>query len=499
VKHRLAEGRALEAAGSIAAAVEAYRSALQSDAECAEARERLGRLLSVQAYASQERGAFDAAIELYEEALALAPGQAPAWNNLGNALRALGRSAEAVHAYREALALEPGFAGAHFNLAVALHQGGDGASAIASCREALRHDPALTEAALALGYLLAQEGDAEGALQAYRQAVAARPESADARFNHGMQLLQMGDFEAGWAEYEWRLRLPELEQFWPYRDRPRWDGAPLEGRTILLYAEQGLGDALHFVRYVPLVAARGGRVILQCQPKLRALFARVAGVSEVIAAGEAPPPFDLCCSLQSLPYVFRTRLETIPAQVPYLRADAAKAGAWQARLRTLDARLRVGLFWATDSKSTLSAARSLTLAQLEPLAAAAGVVFYSLQRGAAAAEAARPPAGMRLVDAGAELKDFDDDAALIENLDLVISINSATAQLVGALAKPVWTLIHFPPDWRWLLGRDDCPWYPHMRLFRQGRGEGWETVVARLVQALREELNALREGPRRPV
>lgn len=484
MKHWLAEGRAREAAGSTSEAVEAYRQALEVDAESVEARERLGRLLSVQAYASQERGELAAAIELYEEALALAPEQAPAWNNLGNALRALGRIAEAAHAYREALALDPAFAGAHFNLAVALHQAGENAPAIASCREALRHDPALTEAALALGYLLAQEGDAAGALQSYRQAVAARPESADARFNHGMQLLQMGDFEAGWADYEWRLRLPELEQFWPYRDRPRWDGAPLEGRTILLYAEQGLGDALHFVRYAPLVAARGGRVLLQCQPKLLSLFRRVAGVSEVIAAGETPPPFDLCCSLQSLPFVFRTRLETIPAQVPYLRADAARSRDWQARVRAQDARLRVGLFWATDSKSTLSAARSLALAQLAPLAAVAGVVFYSLQRGAAAAETARPPVGMRLVDAAAELKDFDDDAALIENLDLVISINSATAQLAGALAKPVWTLIHFPPDWRWLLGRDDCPWYPHMRLFRQGRGEGWEAVVARLARAL---------------
>lgn len=463
---------------------EHFRQLLIEEPDNARALRGLAQLLGARGYALQERGELAGAIECYEEALALEPSLAQAHNNLGNAYKASGRAEEAVALYRSAIDADPALAEAHLNLGIALHEAGQLSEAARCYRLALELKPALAEASLNLGFLLEQEGDARGARQAYRSAIATRPDFAEAHFNHALQLLQAGEFEAGWEEYEWRLKLPELAPFWPYAGRPRWDGGPLGGRRILLYAEQGFGDAIQFVRYVPLVAAKGGHVVLSCQPKLVKLFGSVAGAAAMHDTGDPTPEFDVCCSLLSLPRLFRTTLATIPAAVPYLRPGEAAVSAWKARLAAAGPGLKVGLYWATESKNRITPLRSLELKTLAPLAGVPGIVFFSLQRGAAAAEAARPPQGMRLIDAGAELRDFADDAALIANLDLVISINTATAHLAGALGKPVWTLVHFPPDWRWLAGRDDCPWYPTMRLFRRQRSQSWSDVVAQVRTAL---------------
>ncbi|MGH8629191.1 MAG: tetratricopeptide repeat protein, partial [Burkholderiales bacterium] len=413
----------------------------------------------------------------------LDPSQARALNNLGNAYQVLGRPEEAAASFRNAIEADASFAEAHLNLGIALHHAESVHEAAACYRAALKHKPALAEASLNLGYLLEQQGDARGAADSYRAAIAARPDFAEAHFNHALQLLQSGEFARGWEEYEWRLKLPELAPLWPYANRPRWDGSDLHGKTILLYAEQGFGDALQFVRYAPLVAQRGGKVILSCSPKLMALFGSAQGVSAMHNAEDTAPDFDVCCSLLSLPRLHGTALETIPAAVPYLHAPRDATERWRARLAA-DRGLKIGLFWSTESRNRMTPLRSLHLDMLAPLAAVPGTTFYSLQRGAAAAEARRPPQGMNLVDATAELKDFSDDAALIANLDLVISINTSTAHLAGALGRPIWTLVHYPPDWRWLHERDDSPWYPTMRLFRRGRADRWEDVIARVARAL---------------
>lgn len=461
---------------------ERYRRALVERPDDVDALRALAQLLSARGYAAQERGELAAAAEHYEEALALDPSQAPVHNNLGNVYQGLGRAEEAMAAFRDAIAADDAFAEAHLNLGIALHQAGAMHEAAECYHAALRRKP-LAHASLNLGYLLEQQGDARGAAESYRRALAAQPDSAEAHFNHGLLLLQSGDFAAGWEEYEWRLKLPELAPFWPYQDRPRWDGAALQGRRILLYAEQGFGDALQFVRYVPLVAARGGKVILSCPPKLLDLFASVEGVAEMHDAGTPAPAFDACASLLSLPHLFRTTVATIPAAVPYLRPRPEAIERWRSRLA--GAGVKVGLFWSTEARNRMTPLRSLGLETLAPLAAAPGVVFYSLQRGAAAAQAKYPPAGMRVVDLAGELKDFADDAAVLANLDLVITINTSTAHLAGALGRPVWTLVHYPPDWRWLAGRDDSPWYPSMRLFLRGQAESWDSVAVRVGAALR--------------
>jgi hypothetical protein len=323
----------------------------------------------------------------------------------------------------------------------------------------------------------------QGALDCYRRAIAAKPDFAEAHFNYALQLLLTGDFARGWEEYEWRLRLPELQSLWPYADRPRWDGADLHGKVILLYAEQGFGDTLQFARYVSLVAERG-RVIVSCRSQLKALFEQAMRDCLVVDASEPPPAFDLCCALPSLPRIFGTTHATIPARVPYLHAEAGKAARWQARLAADGIALKVGLVWATEARSRIALQKSLSLEMLEPLAAIPGVIFYSMQKGPAAAEVVRAPKRLRLVDVAGELEDFSDTAALISCLDLVVTIDTAVAHLAGAMGKPVWTLTHWPPDWRWLLGRDDSPWYPTMRLFRRARTDTWSDIVLRLRQAL---------------
>jgi hypothetical protein len=267
----------------------------------------------------------------------------------------------------------------------------------------------------------------------------------------------------------------------------------LEGRTILLHAEQGFGDAIQFIRYLPLVARCGGKIIIECHPELQRLLQTAAADSPVVATGHTLPAFDLHCPFLSLPRLFGTNLTNIPKDVPYLHANAADVEVWRKRLADQSASLKVGLAWAGRPTHQNDRNRSLKLGTFAPLAQLAGVRFVSLQKGEAAAEAKSPPEGMELLDAGPELKDFADTAALVAALDLVIAVDTSVVHLAGALGKPVWVLLPFAPDWRWLLNRDDSPWYPTMRLIRQQRRMEWEPVVA----SIREELNALAETGQR--
>jgi hypothetical protein len=265
---------------------------------------------------------------------------------------------------------------------------------------------------------------------------------------------------------------------------PPWDGRPLEGRTLLLHAEQGFGDAIQFIRYLPLAAERGGRIIIECQAQLQRLFQINAGGSQIVASGQPMPDFDSHCPLLSLPWVFGTTLASVPDIVPYLRADAENVGSWRQRLAEHSQVVKVGLVWSGNPAHKNDRCRSMTLARLAPLAQTRGVRFFSLQKGEAATEARTPPPGMELIDWTEELTDFADTAALIAHLDLVIAVDTAVAHLAGAMGKPVWTLLPFVPDWRWLLEREDSPWYPSMRLFRQPFWGDWDSVIERVADEL---------------
>jgi tetratricopeptide (TPR) repeat protein len=367
------------------------------------------------------------------------PDDADAWNDLGNPLRELGRLDESEACYRRALALRGGFAEAHANL----------------------------------GNVLKDQGRVEPARASMAAALRLRPDYAEAHFNLATLHLLAGEWEAGWREWEWRFRCYPV----PPRPMPRWDGTSLDGRTLLVHAEQGLGDTIQFARLAPLAGA-GGRVVLTVDRSLLRLFATLDGVSAVVAGDAPPPAADVHCPLMSLPLALRITPATLPAAPPYLHADPVGVAAWRARLAPLPG-LRVGLVWAGNPAYPNDRHRSMPLAALAPLAMP-GVSLVSLQK----APADPPPAGMGLHDWTDELTDFADTAALMTALDLVIAVDTAALHLAGALGRPVWLLNRFDTCWRWMLGDDGSPWYPTLRQFRQPRPGDWEIVVAAVRAAL---------------
>jgi hypothetical protein len=332
-----------------------------------------------------------------------------------------------------------------------------------------------------MGVAFDRIGHSAEAVASYRQALRLRPDYADAHLDLGLALLSMGDFTAGWEEYEWRWRTRRVMR----RDfaQPQWDGSPLNGRTLLIHAEQGLGDTVQFLRYVPLV--RDAVIILEVPPALARLVEGLDGVKQVIPAGAALPGFDLHAPLLSLPRLFRTTPETIPNRTPYLQFnDPARTRLWNTRTGQPGA-FRVGIAWAGSAANSNNRTRSMRLADLAPLGdTPGGVSFFSLQKGPAVQE--RAPARLAITDLLADTHDVRDTAALVLNMDLIISVDTFVAHLAGALGKPVWTLLSFAADWRWLRARDDCPWYPQMRLFRQSYPGDWQPVVERVVHTLTE-------------
>ncbi len=308
--------------------------------------------------------------------------------------------------------------------------------------------------------------------------------------NRSFVLLLTKNFEEGLPEYEWRSRATNCTTH--AFQQPGWDGTPLNGKSILVHAEQGFGDTIQFVRYLPMVQAKGGHMILECQNSLFHLLKNNAGVYDVI---ERTPDcksldhIDVHVPLLSLPGIFGTKLDTIPSVVPYIMVDPGLVKQWRTRLSHNDA-YKVGIVWAGNPlHKYVYYKRSCSLADFAPLVDIPGLVFYSLQKGPASVEANDPPKGMNIINLVDELNDFTDTAAVIANLDLVISIDTSVAHLAGAIGKPVWNLLSFVPDWRWLLDRDDSPWYPGMRLFRQTQLNNWEGVFKQVKMALLYKLN----------
>jgi tetratricopeptide (TPR) repeat protein len=504
----VALGYALWMGGDRAQAIAALEQALVVDPTCAEAHNNLGNAAlelgerdraiahyeaALRARPEHAQGHYnlgnallamdrkEAAIASFERAIALMPDHAGAHNNLGNALRAQGRIEEGLAHYRRAVALRPDFTGTLNNIALALLSLHRPAEALAPLAELLAREPNHAEAANNLGGALLALDRLEEAVAAFRRAVAADPDVVQARFGAALGLLGMGRFIEGWAEYESRWLDPRFRDGKPDPPAPRWQGEALAGRTILLHAEQGLGDTIQFVRYAPLVAARGGAVVLQVPPSLKPLLAPLAPM--VLGDNEALPPIDLHCPLLSLPHIFATDLATIPADIPYLRADPQRVGRF-GYLRPARGRRRVGVVFSGSASHSDDALRSIPAAEFLPPLIEAGAQIHVLQTDLRPADR-DALAAMEGVDVhAADIADFADTAALASLMDLVISVDTSVAHLAGAMGKPVWTLLQHSSDFRWMRLRTDSPWYPTMRLFRQPEPGDWASVLARVRREL---------------
>jgi tetratricopeptide (TPR) repeat protein len=474
-------------------------------------------------------GRFHEALISHDAAIALQPDYAEPHRNRGATLAALGRQTEALASYDRALALDPNHAEAHYNRGNALYGAKRLEEALASYERTLALKPAHTEALLGRGNVLHDQKRFDEALISYdaaisqspayaeawcnranslkflgrfdaaraslERAIALKPGFAGAHTNLGALSLLTGDFETGWRELEWRKKLPTPIASRQYR-QPLWSGAEdVTGKTLFLYWEQGLGDTLHFYRYAREVVKRGARVVLSVPDSLVGLLRPLDPAIQVIGVREDPPPFDVHAPLMSLPLAFKTRLASIPGDGPYVTADTAKAATWNDRLGARRGP-RVGLVWNGGFRPDqpevwmANARRNLSFSDNAGLNLP-GIEYVSLQKGEPAESellAQRPVhwPGDNFINPAADLRDFSDTAALVENLDLVISIDTAVAHLAGAMGKPIWLLLPFVPDWRWLLDRDDSPWYPTARLFRQTAWDDWPGVISRV----REELTA---------
>lgn len=440
-EQRLQHAIALHQRGApsdVAAAEVAYREILAADADNAVAQHFLGVL-------HYQRGELARALPLLERAAAAKPTEPEFHNNLGLALAAADRESEAITAYRAALSLKPDHATAWNNLGLALQARNDVAQAI----------------------------------EAFRHALALKPDFVHARWNLALALLLDGRFAEGWREYDARLSLSELGGSRRPPPGAIWDGSSPAGKTLLVYPEQGLGDALQFARYATALAETGARCIIRCPDALATLLATIPGVAAISRDSEPLPPYDAHAPLLSLPRLLGTTPHGIPARVPYLGVPDAKRAAARALLARSGAQRRIGLCWAGNPAHGNDRNRSLALSALAPLLRMAGIAWYSLQHGDASTQIAQTPNAAKMValPAGTELVDT---AALVAELDLIVSVDTSIAHLAGALARPGWVLLPFAPDWRWQLGRDDSPWYPTLRLFRQTRPHDWEGVVARV-------------------
>ena len=472
-------------------AASCYRRAIALRPAYVEAANNLGVTL-------RELGRAEEAIACYRGIIAQRPDYAEAHSNLGVALREQGQMAEAVACYKAALALKPDYAEAHSNLGVVLREQEQPEAAAACYRTAISLRPGYPQAHNNLGVALKEQRRLDEAVDCFRQAVALDPEYAEAHNNLGMALLLRGEVGApAWQEYEWRWKTGQMAGHRRDFTQPQWRGElwrgePAAGRTLLIHAEQGYGDNLQFCRYAMLAAERGLRVVMEVQKPLVRLLAGLPGVAQVLARGEPLPGFDLHCPMLSLPLALGTTLASIPSLPAYLRADPALAGAWRQKLDAAGkAGRRIGLAWAGTAAQKANSRRSITPDRLAPLLALPGLHFVSLQKDGPPA-----PAAFALTDLMAEVTDFADTAALIASLDLVIAVDTAVAHLAAALGKPVWMLDRFDPDWRWLIGRTDSPWYPTLRLYRQPQRGDWATVVAAVASDLRE---GIPQGAAHPV
>lgn len=472
-------GVALLEQGQKGEAVDCYRKALKVQPDYPDALFNLAVALA----GEQQH---DEAIAAYEKLVRLVPDHGAGLGNLGLLLLDVKRTAEALVLLNQAARLFPASADAHNNRALALMDLGRFAEAESAFLEALRLQPGHPEAHNVLGTNHAVQGRLPEALACYAHSLRLRPDYPEARWHQALTWLQTGDFERGWPEYEfrWRRKRARMHPF----PQPLWDGTPFPGRTLLLHTEQGVGDIFQFIRYATLAKERGGTVVVLCPAGLERVLSTCPGVDRIVPFGPTLPPGDLQAPLMSLPMIFRTTLGTIPAPVPYLSADPARIEHWRQRLSDDDA-LKIGIYWQGNPKHRWDRFRSFPARRFAALAAVPGVRLYSLQKGMGAEQVAPGRLRFPLIDLGSEFVDaggaFTDAAAVLPQMDLVIGCDSALGHLAGALGVCTWVLLSTLIDWRWLDERDDSPWYPTMRLFRQRTLNDWDEVFTNVTEEVR--------------
>ena len=408
----------------------------------------------------------------------------------GNELYSQGKIEDAVTAYRQCVALQPEFPNARFNLGVALGDAGLYAEAAEVLQQVVDAEPERAQAHNSLGFAFARRREIKKAIAAYERAIELEPKYAQAHMNLGMCLLQAGDYTRGFVEYEWRRQTP---QFPTVRSpHPSWDGRPAPEKTLLIYNEQGAGDAIQFARYLPLVAERCKKLIVACRPDLMTLFATIPGVGDICAPVDIKVgDFDTHLPMLSLPHVFGTTLATIPSSTPYIDAGALRRRKENPALALpSSAHAKIGIVWAGSPINRTDRQRSCAVEQFLPLLRSPGTEFFSLQKGEHAKDLANLPSEIFVRDLDPLLGDFGDLAVLVDQLDLVITVDTAAAHLAGSLAKPVWTVLSAEvADWRWGLNGASTPWYPSMRLFRQEAAGDWAGVFKHVAEELRSWLD----------
>jgi len=470
-------GLSLQNVGRLKNARTCYRACLRRDPANVLAWVLLGS-------AFQKERRHDEAIAAYRTALSINPNSVEACNNLGSALQCARRWDEAQAVLQDLVSRKPGFVEAWNNLGLVLGLQDELAPAETSLRRALELNPGHAHAWRNLGNVLLYACRVDAAVQAYQAAYAADPKMDCARNSESVALLLAGNFRGGWRGYEHRYlgrSAPELERF---AGSKRWRGEPLAGRRIMIHAEQGLGDTIQFARYLPLLAARGAEVYVELPKTLRGLIGAMPGVRATYAQGETLPEFDFNCPMMSLPLEFGTTLETVPAAVPYLAPPAADAPLWISRMPRAPGR-NIGVVWSGNSLHENDHRRSIGLDRFKGLFQALPQDrFYSLQKGRSEAEAAELEGYGNVTDLAPFLETFGDAASVIARMDLVITVDTSIAHLAGALGAPLWLLLPFSPDWRWLLNRLDSPWYPTAKLIRQPRPADWDSVLFEVTSRL---------------
>ena len=467
-------GLILHGQNRFAEAVPFYRDAIFARTDYADAYGNLGSVM-------KELGKVQEAMIFYRQGLAYAPLNAQGHSNMAVALNQNDLSEEALISFRKALIADPGYVWAYLNMAPCLLDLGMTDASVEACRRGMTIDPTLAIIRFNLGASLKTLNKLDESIQSFRDAVALNPTFGEAHFALGQTLLMRGDYTEGWGEYDWRWTLPDyawLRNIHGEFTQPRWRGEDARGKTMLVYAEQGLGDAIQYVRYIPQLLERGIKVVLAVHPPLKSLFSAIPGVT-VAVLDQALPPFDLHCPLLGLPQIFGTTIDNVPVEVPYLSPDAAKTRLWRNRIPGEG--LRVGLVWAGNPTQKGDRWRSPRLASVLPLFDVPGVDFVALQKGPGREDLQNHPLPANVLDLGEEIADFSDTAAIMAGLDLVITSCTAPLHLAGALGVPVWAMIPYSPHFLWGLDREDSPWYPTLKLYRQDEhGRDWSGAIGRM-------------------
>ncbi len=496
-------GTIFQKRGEFEEAVTQYQKALSFNSNFTEANYNLGN-------AFKELGRWSEAVIYCQKTIDLDPDIPDAHYIQGIAFYEQERLEEAILCWQKALQIKPQFTQIYFNLGIAYYNKGCLEKALEYCRKAVELYPDMADAQYNLGLVwygkdfleeavrcwqktvqlnpghrdaynnmaaaFQDKLELDKAQRCFQKAILNNPDYSEAHWNKALCHLLAGFFPEGWNEYQWRFRIKDIF-FNRHFPQPLWDGGNLNGKRILLYAEQGFGDTIQFIRYVPLVVKQGGRVFVECQADLFPLLEAMPGIERLIKQGDPLPDFDIQCPLLSLPLAFNTTLEDIPVEFPYLSINLNKIQKWRQYLAADQSKKKVGLVWAGRPTHKKDRKRSLALEAFKPLTDIPRITFYSLQKGEAGQQIKNSSKGIKLIDVTGELVDFTETGALIENLDLVISVDTAVAHLTGALGRPIWTLLPYLPDWRWLLNREDSPWYPSMRLFRQPSPGDWTSVI----------------------